>query len=83
MNRRRPGELQRILLHTYTSASVDKTGYEEFKSALSATEQILLKNMKRIVIRGKRGRGVPVLFTHDTQKQIEILLQCRENIIIS
>lgn len=79
LNRRRPGELQRIFLHTYTSASADKTGYEEFKTVLSTTEQILLKSMKRVVIRGKRGRGVPVLFTSDTQKQIEILLKYREN----
>lgn len=81
LNRRRPGELQRILLHTYTSAPADKAGYEEFNTALSTTEQILLKNMKRVMIRGKRGRGVPVLFTSDTQKHVEVLIKCRKNFV--
>lgn len=34
--------------------------------------------MKHVVIRSKPGRGVLVLFTNNTQKQIEILLQLRE-----
>lgn len=39
-----------------------------------------MKNLKRVVIRGKRGRGVPVLFSLDVQEHIKILLKYRSNI---
>ncbi|KAL1509958.1 hypothetical protein ABEB36_004622 [Hypothenemus hampei] len=67
LNRRRPGELQRITL--------DKN--EEFSEVVSPSEKILLKKFRRIVIRGKRGRGVPVLFSTDVQEHIDILLKYR------
>lgn len=78
LNRKRPGELQRMLLHTYLNCSLDKNEYEEFNKAISPTEQILLKKLKRVVIKGKRGRGVPVLFSSDVQDHIKFLLEIRE-----
>ncbi|XP_045488679.1 uncharacterized protein LOC123690070 isoform X1 [Pieris rapae] len=61
LNRRRPGELQRITVHDYLeSVNNDSNKYEEFDRALTASERILVKKFKRVVIRGKRGRGVPV-----------------------
>lgn len=41
-------------------------------------EKQLTKQFKRIVIRGKRGRGVPILFTLNIQKTIKFLLAVRE-----
>lgn len=41
-------------------------------------ERQLTKQLKRIVIRGKRGRGIPILFTPTLQKTIIFLLKTRE-----
>lgn len=46
---------------------------------LTQSEKILLHSLKRIVIRGKRGRGVPVLFDTDTVQSIEFLMGYRKN----
>lgn len=81
LNRRRPGELQRMLLHTYENSEKTKETYEEFSEVVSEAEKILLKNLKRVVIRGKRGRGVPVMFSLDTQKHIKELLKVRTNFV--
>nr|CAI5826301.1 unnamed protein product [Callosobruchus analis] len=83
LNRRRPGELQRLLLHTYTAAinNGNCQGYEEFSEAISETEKCLMKSFKRIVIKGKRNRGVPVLISKDVSKHLDIVLECRKEVI--
>ncbi|XP_074035312.1 uncharacterized protein [Leptinotarsa decemlineata] len=81
LNRRRPGELQRLKLDTYITFSNDTSTYEEFSDVVSPTEKILLNRFKRIMIIGKRGRGVPVLFSTDTQEYIQILLNHREKFV--
>jgi hypothetical protein len=78
LNRRRPGELQRFPLHLYQRSEDHFESYEEFSDMISASEKILLRKFKRIVIRGKRARGVPVLFSTDIQEHINILLQHRD-----
>ncbi|KAG5863593.1 hypothetical protein JTB14_005010 [Gonioctena quinquepunctata] len=81
LNRRRPGELQRLFLETYKSAILNRNSqaYEEFSEAISETEKILMNKFKRIVIRGKRGRGVPVLISGDVQEHLDIILKYRHN----
>ncbi|KAL4710136.1 hypothetical protein ACJJTC_016538 [Scirpophaga incertulas] len=76
LNRRRPGELQRLYLHDYleNDTMLSNEKYEEFDRALTVSERILVKKFKRVVIRGKRGRGVPVLFTEEVQNDIKTLL---------
>ena len=82
LNRRRPGELQRLLLRVYEKSNIaGEQYYEEFDSAISPTEKILLQRFKRIVIKGKRNRGVPVLFSTDVQNHIYVLLKFRSNFI--
>ena len=76
LNRRRAGEVQRILLHTYINAP-SEVSQEEISHALSPVELELTKSFKRIVIRGKRGRGVPILFTIHLQKRLTFLLKIR------
>ncbi|XP_072380664.1 uncharacterized protein [Diabrotica undecimpunctata] len=76
LNRKRSGELQRMYFHTYVN-SIGNEKYEEFQKAVSPSEKILLSSMKRVVIRGKRGRGVPVLFNPEVQNHIDILLAVR------
>lgn len=80
LNRRRVGELQRMTVNCYTTNINNKIS-TEFDSCISDSERMLMKAFKRIVIKGKRGRGVPVLFTEDMSKNIELLLSVREKII--
>nr|CAI5858719.1 unnamed protein product [Callosobruchus analis] len=82
LNRKRVGELQRIELSTYMACQeTSSTNYEEFSDAITPAEKLLLKNFKRVVTRGKRGRGVPVLISRDVQDHIKILLQARPEFI--
>lgn len=69
-------------LHVYKMTKSNKNNnYEKFENVVSATEKILVKRFKRVDIRGKRDRGVPVLFTDDVQKHIELLLKFRDQLI--
>lgn len=82
LNRKRPGELQRLLLETYLkSEDSGQSNYEEFDNAMAPTEKILLKKFKRVVTRGKRGRGVPILFSDDVQRHVDILIKVRANFL--
>lgn len=84
LNRRRPGELQRLTLSFYQTYGTkdDNSGkYEEFDNVLSTTEKVLINSLKRVVIRGKRGRGVPVLFSNDVQKDIDLLISLRHKYV--
>lgn len=62
LNRKRVGELQRITLAAYCK-HINNTSCTEFQKYVSESEKVLMKSFKRIVIMGKRGRGVPILFT--------------------
>ncbi|KAF5307703.1 hypothetical protein FQR65_LT18362 [Abscondita terminalis] len=75
-NKRRVGELQRILLETYIKHQHNKAS-GDFEKLLSVSEKILVDKLKRIVIRGKRGKGVPVLFDKLTQEAIELTIKHR------
>lgn len=79
-NRRRIGELERLLLENYLQES-STVLTEEFQESLSETEKILLKNYKRIRIRGKRHKPVPVLVPKEIQDYISILIKIRNSFI--
>ncbi|CAH0551285.1 unnamed protein product [Brassicogethes aeneus] len=82
LNRKRVGELQRMKLATYLAVEEkNNQSYEEFTEAITPAEKILLKSFKRVVIRGKRGRGVPVLFSNDMQDHMKLILNVRKNFI--
>lgn len=66
-----------MLLNTYIIAPTE-ISQEEIKLSLSETEQQLTKQLKSVVVRCKRGRGVPNLFTPVLQKVIQLLLKIRE-----
>ncbi|KAG5877164.1 hypothetical protein JTB14_014485 [Gonioctena quinquepunctata] len=81
LNRKRPGELQRMFLATHVKSEGTQKNYEEFSDVISPTEKILLNKLKRVFIRGKRGRGVPVLFGIDVQNHIQVLIRLRKNFV--
>lgn len=67
-NKRRVGELQRITLHTHEEYINRNAECDDFEKLLTPSEKILVKRLKRVVIKGKRGRGVPVLFDEVAKK---------------
>lgn len=78
-NKRRVGELQRIALVDFTKY-YDKPQYAtDFEKMLTESEKILYHSLKRVVIRGKRGRGVPVLFDREMVQSVEFIISIREN----
>jgi len=78
LNRKRAGEVQRIFINTYLNCSTEAP-QEEVESSLSSVERELTKKFKRIVIRGKRGRGVSISFTPKIQKSISVLIALRSH----
>ena len=56
LNRRRPGELQRLLLYTYGNCQ-SQENYEEFGHAITSSEKMLMKRFKRVVIREREIGG--------------------------
>lgn len=73
LNRRRPGEVRRMEHSTYTNVTQNQQNYEEFDDLGSPTEKILVP--------GKRNRGVPVLFSEDLQEHIQIPLSAQSNFL--
>uniref|UniRef100_A0A6P7F1I4 Uncharacterized protein LOC114324210 n=1 Tax=Diabrotica virgifera virgifera TaxID=50390 RepID=A0A6P7F1I4_DIAVI len=80
LNRKRVGELQRMLSHVYQNAAAHNS-CEESNGAINPAEKLLLTKFKRVVIRGKRGRGVPVLFSPDLQQHTDVLIKLRKNFV--
>lgn len=77
-NRRRVGELQRIPLQIYLNHS-DSNWSKEFEKVLTPSEKLLINTLKRIVIKGKRGRGVPVLFDKISVEGLQVLIEKRND----
>ncbi|XP_074035340.1 uncharacterized protein isoform X2 [Leptinotarsa decemlineata] len=80
MNRRRPAEVAQIKVETYKSINLN-VQETEFEECLTESEKILLNSCSRIVIRGKRGRGVPVLLSQSMKNQFDFFIRVRSNFI--
>lgn len=80
LNRKRVGELQRVLLKRYTQANTNIIT-PEYLENLSDTEKIMYNAFKRVLIEGKRHVTVPLLFARLTQKYLDLLIQIRPNFI--
>ncbi|XP_048829702.1 uncharacterized protein LOC125706891 isoform X7 [Brienomyrus brachyistius] len=77
-NRRREGEVSRMPLSAFLSR--DTSGHhDDLDWALSELEKTLCKHYSRIIIRGKRGRPVPVLLTPKMLQALELLVKNRES----
>jgi len=74
LNRRRA-----ITLDTYTNTE-SKISQEGIQLAVSPVELKLTESFKRVVIRGKRGRGLPILFTSQLQKSLDYLIELRKTV---
>lgn len=82
-NRRRQGEAAKMFLETYEAKNTESLN-EDVMQCLSKLEQDLSKEFTRIVIRGKRGRKVPVLLTNEMTASLDFMIKHRvqENSIL-
>ncbi|KAF3838040.1 hypothetical protein F7725_009808 [Dissostichus mawsoni] len=76
-NRRRAGEVSKMPLSAYLSQNPSDP-QEDVNIALSELEKKLCKYFRRIEIRGKRGRKVPVLLTPAMQQALDLLVGTRQ-----
>ncbi|KAF5285263.1 hypothetical protein FQA39_LY16724 [Lamprigera yunnana] len=81
LNKRRPAEVAQLKVKSYKLVDVRDPQQTKFQECLTETEEILLNTYNRFVIRGKRGQGVPVLFSPDMKKHFEILLKVGHNFV--
>lgn len=79
-NRRRSGEAERIRIDQYKETLRRGSGEPDpvVMSTLNEFEKNLCKSHLRVEIKGKRGRKVPVLFTNEMKKNIDVLCASRE-----
>lgn len=76
LNRRRVGEVQLINLKDYEKIRKGDPESDVFDS-LNEIEKHLSQSLVRLVIKGKRGRGVPVLLTKTLKDNIDLLIKKR------
>lgn len=76
-NRRREGEVAGMPLSAFISRDTSDP-HEDVDWALSELEKKLCRHFTRIVIRGKRGRPVPILLTPKMLSALELLVKQRE-----
>ncbi|XP_049327921.1 uncharacterized protein LOC125787558 [Astyanax mexicanus] len=76
-NRRREGEVASMPLSAYLSRDTTDP-HEDVDWALSEVEKKLCRHFSRIIIRGKRGRPVPILLTPKMMSALELLVKQRE-----
>lgn len=78
-NRRRVGEVQNILIEEFLGReSIDDESNKEMMAALSDESKSVARKFKRMKIRGKKGRTVPVLLKPATDKGIQTLVEYRQ-----
>ncbi|XP_051285333.1 uncharacterized protein LOC127379576 isoform X39 [Dicentrarchus labrax] len=76
-NRRREGEVGSMPLSAFLSRD-SSDPHQDLDWALSEVEKKLCRHFSRIIIRGKRGRPVPILLTPKMLCALELLVKHRE-----
>ena len=76
-NRRRQGEMGQLTTEAFERAQQVPV-QPDVESTLTDFEQLLSKTLKRVEIRGKRGRGVPVLITEEVDEAIKLIIETKE-----
>ena len=78
-NRRRQGEAGRMTIEDFSKRRAPKAD-DDVVDCLSPLEKQLAASLTRVVIKGKKGRGVPVLLTDDLQSGISLLIEKRSSV---
>ena len=77
LNRRREGETSKFELKHMQEMKNGNVINEDVQKSLSKFELQLCKYFKRIEIRGKRGRKVPLLITKELESAIQLIVSLR------
>ncbi|XP_070398135.1 uncharacterized protein [Nothobranchius furzeri] len=80
-NRRREGEVSRMELSTFKERKKSEIN-EDMAACLTPLEKKMCDFFTRVEIRGKRGRGVPVLLKPSMVSAMELLVESRESCCI-
>ena len=65
----------------FKKRSKQATNKADIETALSQFEKHLLKSLYCVTVRGKRGRGVPILFSLDMENDRVLLMEHRTNYV--
>ena len=80
-NRRRAGEPALMKICDFENKlTTDSVINDEVKESLSQFELKLCKSFKRIELRGKRGRKVPLLLTKEMENGMKLLISLRKEV---
>nr|XP_046492474.1 uncharacterized protein LOC124224077 isoform X1 [Neodiprion pinetum] len=83
-NRRRPGEIERLQIEDFeTHEGMDSFTDKEVFDSMTPEAQRLARNYVRFMIRGKLGRGVPVLVPADTLQCMNLIKKFRHQAKVS
>ncbi|VEN62171.1 unnamed protein product [Callosobruchus maculatus] len=78
-NRRRAGEIERLLVENYESReTLDDTLNSDIYKKLSNSAQVQASQFLRLMIRGKLGRNVPVLLHNFLVDYVDTLMKYRK-----
>lgn len=80
-NRRRSGEPSLIKVKEYEQNLTSTVIHGEVKESLSPFELELCKAFKRLEIRGKKGRKVPLLITREVENAMNLLIKLRGGVL--
>jgi len=80
LNRRRSGEASKLQLNHVESLQSGTIMNDEVKKSLSKFELQLCKTYKRVEIRGKRGRKVPMLVSKPLEASLNLIIKVRSNV---
>lgn len=73
-NRRRPQEVENIRVEDYKAQTTSKKAvHDEIMQSLTVPEKLSLQRQTLLVVRGKRGRGVPI-YCHQISSRAQISL---------
>ena len=78
LNRRRTGEASKLMLKHVEEMSSGSEMNDEIRKSLSPFEIQLCNTFKRVEVRGKRGRKVPMLLNKELTSAIQLLINTRE-----
>lgn len=84
LNRRRPGEIERLkLLHYKSIERIDNTTNPDLFKNLGEESKKIAEKYVRILLRGKLNRIVPILLNKEMHESCEMILKYREEANVS
>ena len=78
-NRRRQGEAGRLRVADFAMRRPSNAD-DVVIDSLSPLEKELAASLTRVVVKGKKGRGVPILLTDDLQSAVQLLITKRASV---